>query len=183
LSLRRRLGDCGNPRESKDQMDRHVASLLVERTSGACMSPVSFLSEAGAALRSGLLMNTLCLSLRRRPADCVNPRDVRDRMDGHVAHSTSSASRACRGAAPLPYNTRLSLRRRLADCGNPREGKDQMDRHVASLLAMTGGGRELVMDGHVARAMGSGAPSDDKRSLQKGCAHRGTTHACHCEGG
>src|SRR5690606_25690755 len=28
LSLRRRLADCGNPREGRDQMDRHVASLL-----------------------------------------------------------------------------------------------------------------------------------------------------------
>src|SRR5690606_14616239 len=28
LSLRRRVTDCGNPREGRDQMDRHVAALL-----------------------------------------------------------------------------------------------------------------------------------------------------------
>src|SRR5690606_35254500 len=28
LSLRRRVADCGNPRDCRDRMDRHVASLL-----------------------------------------------------------------------------------------------------------------------------------------------------------
>src|SRR5690606_14771343 len=58
LSLRRRVTDCGNPREGRDQMDRHVASLLPYNPR---------------------------LSLRRRVADCGNPREGRDQMDRHVA--------------------------------------------------------------------------------------------------
>src|SRR5690606_37983857 len=75
---------------------------------------------------AALLPYNTRLSLRRRVADCGNPRERKDQMDGHVA-------------SLLPYTTRLSLRRRLADCGNPRDWNDQMDRHVAALLAMTGG--------------------------------------------
>src|SRR5690606_5510317 len=38
LSLRRRLTDCGNPRE-RDQMDRHVASLLAMTGGGKSSLP------------------------------------------------------------------------------------------------------------------------------------------------
>src|SRR5690606_14603947 len=77
----------------------------------------------------------------------------------------------------------LSLRRRLGDCGNPRDWRDQMDRHVASLLAMTNRGG-TIRKGWPRRACdGLSDPSPDNRSVSKGCAPRGPTHVCHCEGG
>src|SRR5690606_40684288 len=99
LSLRRRVADCGNPRDWRDQMDRHVASLLA-MTIGEKVHCSFHTSRFG--LGRTLLMNTRChcegstdvaallpyntrLSLRRRVADCGNPRDWRDQMDRHVA--------------------------------------------------------------------------------------------------
>src|SRR5690606_9427882 len=53
LSLRRRVTDCGNPREGRDQMDRHVASLLAMTGGGKSSWPPS---PNGLALVRALAM-------------------------------------------------------------------------------------------------------------------------------
>src|SRR5690606_8565210 len=85
-SLRRRVADCGNPRESRDQMDRHVASLLAMTGGGKSSWPASPNGfGVGPSHVASLLPYKTRLSLRRRAADCGNPRESRDQKDRHVA--------------------------------------------------------------------------------------------------
>src|SRR5690606_30933273 len=83
LSLRRRVADCGNPREGKDQMDRHVASLLAMTGGGRSSLPAP---PHGLALVRALAMTNVCSLKGAKPlrqsrgAELVDAR----RTDGSV---------------------------------------------------------------------------------------------------